>query len=110
MWDWIFRLLLTWALANPDALADLMTASAVEITTSGGKYIAQCNHGGKLTTYSWPQTASGQALPYLMVQGMLAKVAWVIAHYSPAEIQAFIDTPATDEAVAIYWPSSAPLN
>jgi hypothetical protein len=65
---------------------------------------------GKLTSYSWPQTSSGQALPFLLVQGMLAKVAWVLAHYTPNQIQNFIDTPACDESVATYWPNPAPIN
>jgi hypothetical protein len=110
VWDWIFRLLLRWALDNPDALQAILTASVTEIINAGGKFIAQANHGGKLTTYAWPQTASGQGLPFLLVQGMLAQVAWVLAHYTPDQIQAFIDTPATDEQVATYWLSPSPIS
>lgn len=102
-------MMLTWALANPDALTAILTAQAVEIIQAGGKFIAQANHGGKLTTYAWPQTASGQALPYLMVQGLLAQVAWMLAHYSPAQIQAFIDTAPGDTQVVTYWPTPAGL-
>src|SRR6267142_7018790 len=101
--EWMFRLLLTWALANPDALAGLMSASAVAITQTRHKYIAQANHGGKLTTYNWPQTASGQALPFAQVQALLAKVAWLIAHYTQEEIKNYIATQPCDEQVAIYW-------
>ena len=102
MWEWIFRLLLKWALDNPDALEALLTSQATEIINAGGKYIAQANHGGKLTTYSWPQTSSGQALPFAQVQALLAKVAWVIAHYSPQEVQAYIDTQPSDSQIAVY--------
>ena len=101
--EWMLRTLLIWALANPDALAALLTASAVSIGQAGNKYIAQANHGGKLTTYNWPQTASGQALPFAQVQALLSKVQWLIAHYSPEEIQNYIDTQPCDEQVAIYW-------
>src|ERR1700758_2660841 len=94
--EWMLRTLLVWALANPEAFAELLTASAISISQSGSKYIAQANHGGKLTTYNWPQTASGQALPFDKVQALLAKVQWLIAHYSPEEIQAYIDTQPSD--------------
>lgn len=99
----MFRLLLAWALANPDALTAILSASAVSIMQSGGKYIAQANHGGKLTTYAWPQTASGQALPFAQVQAMLAKVAWFIANCSTAEIENYLKTQPCDEQVATYW-------
>jgi hypothetical protein len=46
MWEWIFRLQLRWALANPDALQALLTSQATEIVNAGGKFIAQCNDGG----------------------------------------------------------------
>src|SRR6266436_1703270 len=101
--EWMFRLLLTWALANPDALSALMSASAVAITQSGNKYIAQVNHGGKLTTYNWPQTASGQAIPFAQAHALFANVAWMIANYSPEEIKNYIATQPSDSQVAVYW-------
>jgi hypothetical protein len=101
--EWMFRLLLTWALANPDALAGIMSASALAISQAGNKYIAQANHGGKLTTYNWPQTASGQALPFAAVQALLAKVAWTVATYTPEEIKNYIATQPSDSQVAVYW-------
>lgn len=101
--EWMFRVLLTWALANPDALSALMTANAVTITQAGNKFISQANHGGKLTSYAWPQTASGQAIPFAQAQALFAKVAWTIAHYSPGEITNFIATQPTDVQIAVYW-------
>jgi hypothetical protein len=101
--DWMFRLLLTWALANPDALTAILSASAVNIMQSGQKYIAQANHGGKLTTYNWPQTASGQALPFAQVMALLAKVAWMLANYTPEEIENYVKTQPSDEQIAVFW-------
>jgi hypothetical protein len=104
MWhEWMLRTLLVWGLANPDALAAILSSSATSIIESSGKYIAQCNHGGKLTTYAWPQTASGQAIPFAQVQALLAQVAWMLAHYTPEQIQAYIDTQPGDTQVAVYW-------
>jgi hypothetical protein len=104
MWDeWMFRLLLSWALANPEALAGLMCANAVQISQAGGKFIAQANHGGKLTTYSWPQSASGQAIPFAQAQALFAKVAWVLANYTPAQIQNYLTTQPSDAQIAQYW-------
>ena len=99
----MFRVLLTYALANPDAFSALMTANAVTITQAGNKYVAQANHGGKLTTYNWPQTASGQAIPFAMAQALMAKVAWMVANYTPEQIQNYLDTQPCDEQVAVYW-------
>ena len=99
----MFRLLLTWALANPQALTGLMCASAVSIVQSGGKFIAQANHGGKLTTYSWPQTSSGQAIPFAQAQALLARVAWTVANFSPEEIRNYLLTQPSDTQIAVYW-------
>jgi hypothetical protein len=99
----MFRVLLTWALANPDALTGLMSANAVAITTAGDKYIAQANHGGKLTTYNWPQTASGQAIPFAAAQALMAKVAWTVATYTPDEIRNYVATQPSDSQVVVYY-------
>ena len=99
----MFRLLLAWALKNPQALAGLLCASAVSIVQSGGKFIAQANHGGKLTTYSWPQTASGQAIPFAEAQALLARVAWTVANYTPEEIGNYLKTQPSDAQIVVYW-------
>jgi hypothetical protein len=99
----MFRVLLAWALENPDAFNAFLTANSITLTQAGGKYISQTNHGGKMTAYTWPQSSSGQGLPLAIVQGMLGQVAWMIGNYTPDEIANYLKIAPSDTQVAVYW-------
>jgi hypothetical protein len=101
--EWLLRSLITWGLANPDLWAALVAGQATLITQQGQLYISETSHGGKRTTFAFPQSSSGQSLPMIMVQALIQKANWVLTNYTPDRINAYLATYPQDYTVATYW-------
>jgi hypothetical protein len=101
--EWLFRALIQYGLANPSQWQALVSGQAVLISQQGGMYISESMHGGKRTSFAFPQASSGQSIPMLTIQALIAKADWVIRNFSATQISNYMMTYPQDYTVATYW-------